>query len=173
MLNIRQITDPADHTLAALCALLTDVVHGGASVNFLAPLDPEIAAGYWESVFAQLGPGLVLWVAEEDGETVGSVQLALCWKPNGVHRAEVMKLIVSSRHRGRGIASRLMAELETFARAGGRTLLHLDTEAGSPAEIFYQRLGWTRIGEIPDYAASTDGVLMPSAFYYKRLTPLD
>ncbi len=169
VVTIRQIISPDPRVTAALCALLTDVVHGGASVNFVAPLLPETASRYWDEVFASLGPDLALWVAEEYGEVVGSVQLALCRKQNGLHRAEVMKLLVSSRHRQRGIARQMMAELEAFARLEGRTLLVLDTEVGSPAETVYQRLGWTRVGEVPDYALNTSGVLSAAVYYYKRL----
>jgi acetyltransferase len=171
MLTVRQISQPDDALISPLSNLLIDCVHGGASVGFLAPLSPLTAARYWEDVFASLNSGLVLWIAEDNGNVMGSVQLVLCQKENGLHRAEVMKLLVLRAYRGRGIASQLMSELESFARSEGRTLLVLDTEAGSIAETVYQHLGWTRLGEIPDYAKSPDGVLRPTAYYYKVLRP--
>lgn len=102
---------------------------------------------------------------------VGSVVLSLCAKENGRHRAEVQKLLVMTSHRGQGIASRLMDALESCARTHRLTLLFLDTEAGSGAESLYKHLDWTRVGEIPDYAASPYGKLRPTALYYKILTP--
>ena len=169
MLSIRRIS-AFDHSLSdGLVNLLIDSVDGGASVGFLSPLSPVTAARYWQGVFSSLGDGLVLWVAEQDGEIVGSVQLALCQKENGMHRAEVQKLLVLSSARRRGIASALMAELETFARADKRTLLVLDTLVGSPAEVVYQRLHWQRAGEIPGYAASPDGALHATAYYFKLI----
>jgi acetyltransferase len=153
----------------SLSLLLIDSVNGGASVGFISPLRYETAAAYWESVFSSLGSGLALWTAEDEGRIVGSVQLALCQKANGLHRAEVQKLFVHSAFRGRGIASRLMAAVESFALSEGRSLLVLDTEAGSPAEVVYQHLGWTRLGEIPNYARTPDGTLHATAYYFKTL----
>jgi acetyltransferase len=169
MHSIRRIS-ASDHSLNdGLVRLLIDSVDGGASLGFLSPLSPATAARYWQGVFSSLGDGLVLWVAEQEGEIVGSVQLARCQKENGLHRAEVQKLLVLSSARRRGIAAALMAELEAFARADKRSLLVLDTLVGSPAEVVYQRLHWQRAGEIPGYAASPDGALHATAYYFKQI----
>lgn len=64
-----------------------------------------------------------------------------------------------------------MAAAEASARASGRTLLVLDTQAGSVAETVYRRRGWERAGEIPDYATTPQGGLHPTVYYYKRLAP--
>ena len=52
------------------------------------------------------------------------------------------------------------------ARQHKRGLLYLDTEAGSEAEAFYRSQGYTRAGEIPDYACGPDGTYRPTALYY-------
>lgn len=167
--TIRPITAPNPALLPGLVRLLTDVVHNGASVGFLAPLTPETAARYWQQVFADLGDGLQLWVAEADGEVVGTVQLAPSQKDNGRHRADVQKMLVRSDYRRRGIAAQLLATAEAHARTLGRTTLVLDTELGSPAEQMYQRLGWQRVGEIPQFAAQIDGRLISTVYFYKLL----
>jgi acetyltransferase len=172
MVNVRQVQGSEAELLDGLCRLLIDCTDGGGSVGFLAPLQPATARRYWEGVYAALssaGSGQVLWVAEANGEVVGSVQLSLCQKENGLHRGEVQKLFVLSPFRGRGIAAKLMAELESFARGAGRTLLVLDTEAGSRAEGLYEHLGWRRLGEIPGYARSPNGVLRATAYHFKTL----
>lgn len=169
MVSIRRVTGIDDGLAEGLLAVLADAVNHGASVGFLAPLKPEKGREYWADVFKALGPGLALWVAELDGEIVGSVQLAMCRKENGMHRAEVQKLAVKHECRGRGIARELMNAAEEFARADGRILLVLDTETGSGAEIVYQRLGWTRLGEIPNYALTADGRLCSTTYYFKQL----
>jgi GNAT superfamily N-acetyltransferase len=148
---------------------LQDAVHGGASVGFLAPLAEETALRYWQRVFGQLSDGLCLWAAESDGKIIGSVQLDLCGKENGRHRAEVQKLLVHSAFRGRGVSTRLMRAAEDFARADGRTLLVLDTQAGSVAESVYRHLGWRPAGQIPDYAANPNGMLHATVYFYKHL----
>jgi len=169
--TIRRIESAEAPVIAGLCALLADAVHDGASVGFLAPLAPETALGYWRQFCATLHDGMVLWIAESDGKVVGTVQLALNGKENGRHRADVQKLLVLRTHRGRGIAAALMKTVDDYAATNGRTLLVLDTIAGSPAEFVYRRLGWQKVGEIPDYAAMPDGELRPTAYYYKRCFP--
>ncbi|WP_206060546.1 GNAT family N-acetyltransferase [Nitrincola alkalilacustris] len=169
MITIRRITTTEPDTLMQLSELLIDAIEGGASVGFLSPVSRSSIELYWQGVLSALDKGLVLLLAEEEGRIVGSVQLDPCQKENGRHRAEVQKLFVLRSHRGRGISSLLMQATEEQATALGRTLLHLDTLAGSPAESIYQHLGWQRVGEIPDYAAEPGGVLFPTVIFYKKL----
>ena len=169
--TLRQVTEPDLTIMPGLCALLVDAVNGGASVGFMAPLSEGEAENYWEQVFAQLGPQLWLWVAEDYGRIVGSVQLAPCRKANGLHRAELQKLFVHSAERGNGIARRLLDAAERVARSANLSLLVLDTLRGSAAESIYLRLGWMRAGEVPDYAHSPFGGLHPTVIFYKQLLP--
>jgi acetyltransferase len=168
---VRRVAVVEDTLIEPLGRLLTDAVHSGASVDFLSPVARETADRYWRGIFSALaaGPDLVLWVAETGGQVVGSVQLALCPKENGGHRAEVQKLFVHSTARGNGIATLLMNAVEAEARDRQRSLLVLDTLLGSHAEDVYRHLGWTRAGEIPDFATSSDGELFPTVYYFKQL----
>ena len=152
-------------------AVLTDSVDGGASVGFLPPLDLAEAGRYWQGVEVAIERGSRrLWVAREaNGAVTGTVQLDLEARPNGSHRAEVMKLMVHSLHRQRGLGRALMQAAEEDARRLGRTTLVLDTRAGDPSEHLYRSMGWVRAGVIPRYARSVGGALDPTAFYYKLL----
>lgn len=155
---------------APLLTLLLDAVAHGASVGFLADLDAAEAGAYFDEVAARLAQDtLWLWVAMQDGNLLGSVQLVPCTKRNGHNRAEVQKLLVLQSARRRGIARQLMQALETEAQRRQLGLLYLDTEAGSPAESVYRSLDYQRVGEIPDYAARPDGVYHPTALYFKTL----
>jgi acetyltransferase len=169
MLTIRRVSAPSAEDAAQLCALLIDSVDGGASVGFLAPLTRERAMAYWQAVFSNLGDDLLCWIAEKNGEIVGTVQLSLCAKENGSHRAEVQKLQVKQTHRGQGISTALMNTAEEYAASIGRRLLVLDTEAGSLAETVYQHRGWQKSGEIPQYAGLPSGRLIATAIYYKLI----
>ncbi|MGK9462633.1 N-acetyltransferase family protein [Streptomyces sp. G6] len=156
--------------LDGLAALLADTVAGGASVGFLAPLGHEEAAAWWRGRAAAVAAGrLAVWVAREDERVTGTVSLALPDVPNGRHRAELVKLMVSREARGRGVGRTLLATAEEAAAAAGITLLHLDTESGSPAEHLYRSAGWTRTGTIPDYAAGPGGALRPTTLYFKQV----
>lgn len=154
-----------------LAELLTDTVAGGASVGFLAPLGRADAVAWWQERSAGAAAGrLAVWAAyDTDGRVTGTVSLAFPDKPNSRHRAELVKLMVHRRARGQGLGRRLLAVAEEAAAAAGVTLLHLDTETGSPAEHLYRSAGWTRVGVIPDYAADPAGTLRPTTIYCKRL----
>ncbi|MEO7762063.1 MAG: GNAT family N-acetyltransferase [Casimicrobiaceae bacterium] len=169
MTRLRRVGDGGDVSKEGLCRLLIETTDGGASVGFLAPMRMEVAERYWDGVLESIGPGLSLWVVEDAGTIVGSVQLAPSPKENATHRGEVQKLFVLPAWRGRGIASMLMRELESFARASGRTLLVLDTEADSAAEAIYRHLGWTFYGGVPEFAENPHGGLRANACYYKSL----
>ncbi|MEU6915133.1 GNAT family N-acetyltransferase [Streptomyces olindensis] len=154
----------------ALADLLADTVNGGASVGFLAPLDRAEALAWWRERAADVAAGrLAVWAVCEGDRVLGTVSLAFPRKANSRHRAEVVKLMVRREARGRGLGRGLLATAEEAAAAAGITLLHLDTETGSPAEHLYRSAGWTSIGAIPDYAARPDGVLRPTTIYYKHL----
>ena len=62
-----------------------------------------------------------------------------------------------------------MEQAEADARAEGKTLLVLDTVTGSTAERLYARLGWQRLGVIPDYALYPDGRLCDTTVFWKRI----
>jgi ribosomal protein S18 acetylase RimI-like enzyme len=153
-----------------LADLLVDTVAGGASVGFLAPLARADAVAWWQGRARAVAAGeSAVWAAYDGERVVGTVSLVFPDKPNSRHRAELVKLMVHRDARGRGLGRRLLDTAEGAAAALGMTLLHLDTETGSPAERLYRGAGWTRAGTIPDYAADPSGVLRPTTLYYKHL----
>jgi GNAT superfamily N-acetyltransferase len=155
--------------IGELSQVLLDCVEGGASVSFMLPMERATADGFWRDVAAGVARGArTLLVAEDGGAIVGTVQLITDMPPNQPHRADVAKLLVHRRARGAGVGQRLMGALDDAARAQGRTLLVLDT-ASATAERLYERLGWQRVGSVPDYALLPDGGLCATAFYYKRI----
>ncbi len=166
---IRQATARDECLVPGLCRLLRDAIDDGASIGFLAPLGESTGLRFWRGVFADLDRDTLLWVAQSGQQIVGTVQLALCHKENGRHRAEVQKLLVLRTHRGNGIATRLMQAAEQYAHRNNRRLLYLDTIAGSAAETVYQHLGWSKSGEIPDYAAMPNGEIRATAIYFKKV----
>nr|WP_218032000.1 GNAT family N-acetyltransferase [Dictyobacter kobayashii] len=111
----------------------------------------------------------VLLVARDDEQIVGSVQLALATRANGLHRAEIQKLFVLQSQRRRGIARTLMQAIEEIARARGRTLIVLDTREGDTAEQLYRKIGYIEAGRIPGYALSAAGTLDGTIYFYKIL----
>jgi GNAT superfamily N-acetyltransferase len=153
-----------------LAELLVRAVAGGASLEWLPPLDPAVARGYWKGVSSDVALGkAALLVAWLEGELVGTVQLGLDMPENAPHRAEIRKLLVEPRVRRQGIGAALMKRAEQAARGIGRRLLVLDTRCGSGAEALYRALGWTELGAIPGY--ELDGARQPAdaVFFWKAL----
>ncbi len=156
--------------LDVLAGVLHDAVEGGDSVSFMAGFGVNDARAFYESLLPELEGGTrVLLAAYVDGEVVGTVQLVHAWPPNSQHRADVAKLLVHRRARGRGVGRALMERLEEEARADGKTLLILDTVSERAADRLYERLGWTRFGTVPDYARDPDGSFCDATFFYKHL----
>lgn len=171
MQDIQRLTaDEARGVLPELVALLQDAVQHGASIGFTQPLPAEVAERYWQDVVREVAQGSrILLATRREGVVVGGVQLGLCTRPNGLHRAEVQKLFVHTRWRRQGIARSLMTAIEQEARAARRSLLYLDTEPHKPAAAMYERMGWVRVGEIPGYACSPDGHLHGTVFFYRTI----
>lgn len=166
------ITTPTADDLAQLVAVLTDCVDGGASVSFMAPLAPARAEAFWQGVLDEAAAGRrALLVAREaaTGRIDGTVQLVLAQPDNQPHRADLAKMLVHRRARRRGLGEALMRAAEDAARQHGKTLLVLDTVTGGEAERLYARLGWVRVGVIPDYALWPQGGLCATTVFYKRV----
>jgi ribosomal protein S18 acetylase RimI-like enzyme len=154
----------------ALSAMMIEVVANNGSVSFMHPLEPERAAAFWNGALAAASRGERVILGAWDGEAlVATVTLLLDCPPNQPHRAEVAKMMTRPSHRGRGIASALMRELEKLAVDHGRTLLVLDTATIDGASRLYERHGFTLTGEIPDYALTPFGELTGTKIYWKRI----
>jgi GNAT superfamily N-acetyltransferase len=166
---VRAAADPGD--LTGLSSILVDCVDGGASVGFMAPLDDGRAALFWRGALAEAARGdRVVLVAEDavSGQAIGTVSVSLAAPENQPHRGEITKMLVRRDARRRGTGEHLMRAAEEAARIHGKTLLVLDT-ASADAERLYQRLGWSRVGTIPDYALGPHGGLVDTVVFYKVL----
>ncbi|TQV85429.1 GNAT family N-acetyltransferase [Aliikangiella coralliicola] len=159
-----------DEVIEPLCDVLIDGVGSGASIGYTAPLEREQAYRYWQSIQAEISAGYKkLIVARKNAEILGCVQLSFCMKDNGLHRAEVEKLIVHRSMRGRGIGKQLMSFLENCAEKNDRSLLVLDTKVGDTASFLYRKLGYIEVGEIPYFAKDSNGAFEPTVYFYKKL----
>jgi acetyltransferase len=166
---------PDSAPIEDLVRLLRDAVDGGASLGFMNDMTRAEAEAFWRGVIADVEAGSrAIWLALEPSSraVVGSVQLAFAQRRNGLHRAEVQKLLVLRERRRRGIASELLRAAEDAARRRGLTLLHLDTSEGpGGARGFYGAMGYSYAGGIPGYALDPGGgAPVKNAIYYKSLS---
>ncbi|MGH0794924.1 N-acetyltransferase family protein [Bacillus mycoides] len=155
-----------DEDIEELSELLKTVVNDGASIGFLPPLEQKEATNYWQTALA---PEVILYVARINNEVAGSIQLHLVTKPNGIHRAEICKLMTHPNYRRNGIGRLLMQKAEERAKQENRSLLVLDTREGDSSNRLYKSLGFQESGKIPGYAISPNGELDATVIYYKMI----
>ncbi len=166
---VRQLFSITDEQIAELARLLIDCVEGGASVSFMDPLSIEKASAFWHRVAGATARGeRALLVAEDSASIIGTVQLILDLPENQPHRADVSKMLVHRRARRRGVGAAMLRAAEMLARELGKSVLVLDT-ASAEAERLYARLGWIRVGVVPDYALLPGGGFCATTFFYRRL----
>lgn len=168
--NVRRVTAVDEATIHGLALVLMDCVEGGASVSFMSPLTHERAERFWRGVAQGVAAeDRVLIVAEDELGVCGTVQVIFAGPENQPHRADVAKMLVHRRARRQGLGAALMRAAEDVARSCGKTVLVLDTVTNSPAARLYERLGWVRVGEVPNYALFPEGGLCGTTFYYREL----
>jgi GNAT superfamily N-acetyltransferase len=170
--ELRRLTQVSDAHIDELAALLIDCVESGASVSFMLPLTSQRAQAFWQRVAQGVhhGERALLVAQDAQGAIVGTVQLVFDLPENQPHRADVAKMLVHRSARRQGLAERLMRAAEDTARECGKTMLVLDTVTGGDAERLYARLGWQRVGSIPDYALWPQGGLCATTYFYRRVS---
>jgi GNAT superfamily N-acetyltransferase len=172
--TIERLLPPvADSDFKALAQLLLDAVESGAAVSFLAPLTEPRAEEWWRKTISAAHSRSIFLAARDAGNIIGSVQLHPAWAPNQPQRAEIAKLLVHRRARGRGMGKRLMQAIEAEARRAGFRLLTLDAKRGAVAETLYRNTGWQAVGTIPEYALDPDGTPHDAVIFYKELDQIE
>lgn len=167
--TVRRLLTVTDGELQQLAELLVDCVDGGASVSFMHPLTMDRALAFWRGVADGVARGERALLVTEDAQGIaGTVQLILGQPENQPHRADLAKMLVRRRARRQGLGAVLMQAAEDVARECGKTLLVLDT-ASDDAERLYARLGWQRVGVIPDYALLPQGGFCDTTYFYRVL----
>lgn len=129
---------------------------------------------FWSERSNQVSRGareiIVQFTDTTQSEVAGFVSLDMPFSETGPFRGMVEKMLVSPRHRYKGVARRVMAALERVAVERGRTVLFLDTVIGSGAELVYPKLGYKLVGVIPKYGIHpTTRELVDEMFFYKDL----
>lgn len=75
--------------------------------------------------------------------------------------AEVKRMFVEPEQRGKGIAEKILKELEDIAANNGNSIVRLETGCKHTAAIkFYTRMGYYRITQFGDYPVNDVSVLM-------------
>lgn len=168
--SIRRLHALDDARLEQLAALTFDCVDGGASIGFLQPFTLDKARAFWRRIAPEIAAGeRALLVAEDERGICGTVQLVLALPANQPHRADLCKMQVHRRARKLGLGARLVRAAEELARECGRSLLVLDAVTNGDAARLYERCGWVKVGDVPNFALYPDGRPCGTTYYYRDL----
>jgi acetyltransferase len=161
----------ADDICTALANVHLDALGSGMALGALDSMGRSALERSYRDIVRGLDDrARIVVVAEADSEILGMAQLVFSSATNADHRAEVQRVAVASAARNRGIGTRLLAEVEAVARERGITLLWLTTHDATDACAFYEAMGYTKLGVMPNYSRRPDGTLWPGAFYFKELS---
>ena len=167
---VRRVDAVNEAMIGALADVLKDCVDGGASVSFMLPFTRERATAFWRKVADGVAAGQrALIVAEDDHGVCGTVQLMFDLPENQPHRADLAKMLVHRRARRHGLGAALVQAAEATARECGKSLLVLDAVTDGDAARLYARLGWVRVGDIPNYALFPQGGYCSTTVFYRDL----
>ena len=121
--------------------------YGGRDDTPLDPLMFEPPAGSFFVGYADDVPVVSgAWRRRGDVEALGTTETA-----------EIKRMYVVPRARGRGLARRMLAHLERTAAAAGAQVMVLETGTAQPEAIaLYESAGYTRIENFGHYAWSPD-----------------
>ena len=114
--------------------------------------------GYEIDIAKGAASGYEFVFAEEEGESLGYACFGRV--PLTVSTFDLYWIATSRRAQGRGVATLLIADVEQLVRASDGDQIFIETSGRDiylPARTFYQRAGYQRIVEFPDFYAPGDG----------------
>jgi putative acetyltransferase len=140
-------------------------------VGLLDELNEALSEGYTADQHHGLSleqlfqPEVRFFLARADGEAVACGGVAFL---GGF--AEVKRMYARPSVRGTGVARAVLQRLEDEARAGGETILRLETGIHQHEALrFYEKAGFRRRGAFGDYLNKPPHTIATSIFYEKQL----
>jgi [ribosomal protein S18]-alanine N-acetyltransferase len=99
-------------------------------------------------------------VAEVEETIIGYAIGEIEWRER-VRVGHVMNIAIAEEWRRRGLASRLLDELEGRFKEKRAEFSYLEVRAGNtPAQSLYRKRGYTEVGRLPGYYRDEDGIAM-------------
>lgn len=168
---VERIERFTDDDLDSLCEATDAAILEGGGFGWVQSPGRRALETYYRGVV--LVPERVLFAARLNGHVVGSAQLLRPPRNNEAQAfaAHMMHAFIAPYARGHGLATALTLKVEEFARESGYQVLNLDVRETQTAAIhMYERLGYQRWGEQPEYAL-VKGQVIKGYYYTKRLRP--
>jgi L-amino acid N-acyltransferase YncA len=141
-MNIR----PASSSDAdAIWSILEPTIRAGETYTLPRDMNRQQALAYW------LASGHAVFVAEEDGEVLGTYYLRANQKGGGAHVSNC-GYMTAGRASGRGVATTMCAHSLEYARTHGFRAMQFNFVVSSnlPAIHLWQKFGFATVGRLPD-----------------------
>ena len=128
----------------AIWSILEPPIRAGETYTLPREMDREQALAYWFS------SDHAVFVAEEDGEVLGTYYLRANQKGGGAHVGNC-GYMTSTRASGRGVATAMCAHSLEYARTHGFRALQFNFVVSSnlPAIHLWQKFGFATVGRLP------------------------
>lgn len=170
--SIKQIKSPSEVSFEerkSLVNLLKDSVANNYSVGFMQDSTEADFEKFWLDEIEMCDSENGIFLAFTGDQVLGSVIVTRELRANGRHRAEFRKLLVHSNAQKMGIGTALEKLATNYAKEIGLKLLYLDSATSYLIDGVYEKWGWKKSGEIPNFAKNPDGSLVSTWFFYKLL----
>jgi ribosomal protein S18 acetylase RimI-like enzyme len=100
------------------------------------------------------------WYIEDGDKIIGAIGVRENKYGSGGYEMDSDYIAVDKDYRGKGIATKLLEEVEGFVSENGGRYLHVltcDIDSYKPARSFYEKNGYIKVAEIPNYYVKGEG----------------
>ena len=129
----------------AIWAILEPTIRAGETYTLPRDMERDDALAYWFSAEH------TVFVAEQDGEVLGSYYIRANQKGGGAHVSNC-GYMTAAWASGRGVATAMCEHSLKFARSQGFRAMQFNfvVSSNQPAIHLWQRLGFTIVGRLPE-----------------------
>lgn len=108
------------------------------------------------------------WYVEDGGKIIGAIGVRENKYGSGGYEMDSDYVAVHKDYRNKGVASMLLNEMEKFVKQSNGRYIHVltcDINSYIPARKFYEKKGYKKVAEIPNYYVAGEGRID----YFKEL----
>jgi len=151
--SVEMVKDLNRNDISELSDAAESAIEAGGGFGWLTPPPRSVMENYWKGIL--LIPDRELFVGKLDEVIVGSCQIVKPPKNNEAQAfaCQLTTFFLMPQARGYGIAQKLVAEAEDFARSAGFRVLNLDVRSTQDRAIHaFETLGYKHFGTNDYYA---------------------
>lgn len=100
------------------------------------------------------------WYIEKNGEIIGAIGVRENKYGSGGYEMDEDYVAIHKDYRRKGLATMLMDKMESFVKQNGGRYIHAlscDIDSYKPALKFYEKNGYKKVAEIPNYYVDGEG----------------